>query len=146
MRQVRRFSFLCFCLFLFAGVAAAQDAPDPATLEEGRALTRQFAAGELDAVHGRFDARMREALSREQLGALHEQVRTQLGAETAVIAEQTGSQDGMRIYSRVARFEKAPDAPAELAWALAPDGSVAGFYIRPAQQPAPPTPAGDPQP
>lgn len=122
------------------GEPRVQGSLDPQTLSEGRALTQQFAGGDLDALYARFDPSMTANLSREQLGALRDQVREQLGPEVAVIGEKTATQQDTRIYVRVSRYEKA-QAPAETAWAVRPDGQISGFYIRPAQPiDAPPAP------
>ncbi|MBS7458025.1 DUF3887 domain-containing protein [Coralloluteibacterium stylophorae] len=128
------------------GEPRVQGTLDPQTLSEGRALTQQFAGGDLDALYARFDPSMTANLSRDQLGALRAQVREQLGPEVAVIGEKTATQQDARIYVRVSRYEKA-QAPAETAWAVRPDGQISGFYIRPAQPiDAPPAPPQAPQP
>lgn len=139
MASLSRASCLAlFALFAFAGAAVAQSTEEQETLDQGRALTQQFAAGEVAGIHARFDAQMSEALSLEQLTALHQQVQTELGTETEVLSEQAGEMEGLRVYLRVSRFSQAPDAPAETGWALDQEGGIAGFFIRPAQPEAPP--------
>jgi len=110
----------------------------PAVDAEGLAVvreyTRMFYGGELDLLHQKFSDEMREILSMEQLSALYEQVITDYGKQTRVIAEDSQRNEEFRAFVRWAHFEKT-DEIIEVQWILrASSGEIAGFFIRPAQR------------
>lgn len=126
--------FLRFAaVFLFTSLATA--APiDPRKV--GAELTSMFYEGRIDEVWARMDEKMRAALgSKEALAAFRVQVAEQLGNESVVVEETLASEQGYSLYLRRARFEKYGGVVA-VQWALAADGTVAGFYIRPDEAPA----------
>lgn len=107
---------------------------DPAILEQGRELTRQFYDGELDALWARMSDEMKSGLqSVEALGQFREQVLSQIGTETEVLDEQTTTSPPHRVYIRTAKFSKAGSTPVIVQWAIGPDDEITGFFIRPAQ-------------
>lgn len=110
-------------------------APDP--LETGRQYTSWFYAGETAQLWERFTPEMKRAIgTAEGLGQFREQVRSQGGEETQVISEKVTPSPPFQIYSRTVRMSKAP-VPIVVQWTLDASGNVAGFFIRPVQEPAP---------
>ena len=121
--------FLRFAAFFLLASLATATPIDPRKV--GAELTSMFYEGRIDAVWGRMDERMRAALgSKEALAAFRVQVAEQLGDESTVVEETLGSEQGYHLYLRRARFEKYGGVVV-VQWALAADGTVAGFYIRP---------------
>jgi hypothetical protein len=77
---------------------------------------------------------MRGVLSMEQLSALYEQVITDYGKETRVIAEESQQNEEFRAFARWAHFEKT-DEIIEVQWILRlSSDEIAGFYVRPAKR------------
>lgn len=98
-------------------------------LEAGRALTREFYAGEFDAAWAQMRPQMQSALgSASNLAGARRQVEEQAGFEEAVLDEQVETSDGLRVYRRVTRFSKAPQV--EVLWTFDADGRVAGLFVR----------------
>ena len=109
---------------------------DEATLAAGRAHTGLFRSGDLDALWDAMTDEMRQALgSREALSGLRTAVESGFGAEETVLSETAERQSGYRIYLRVARHAGNP-APLVTQWTYDGGGAIAGFFVRPAQQPA----------
>jgi hypothetical protein len=74
---------------------------------------------------------MRSALQSEQkLGAVRQEVESELGVETAVIDEKVSEVAPYRVYLRTASFSKTKQ-PVIVQWAFEQDGKVAGFFVRP---------------
>ena len=120
-------------------VPAAPPPPDkPAVDAEGLAVvreyTRMFHGGELDLLHQKFSDEMRGVLSMEQLSALYEQVITDYGKETRLIAEDSQRNEEYRAFVRWAHYEKT-DEIIEVQWILrTSDDEIAGFFVRPAKR------------
>ncbi len=113
---------------------------DSVVVDRGRRLTRAFYEGDLEPVIDALGPQMRSALQGvEGLAAFRRQVVEQMGTETDVLGETVTTADGVRVYRRSAGFERAP-GPVAIVWAFAPDGTVAGFTVRPEE------PAGEPAP
>jgi murein DD-endopeptidase MepM/ murein hydrolase activator NlpD len=114
------------------------DAGQPTTpLERGRMYTAWFYAGETAALWGLMSAELRQSIgSEEALRALRADLTAQLGAEQQVIDETVTQLLRYHVYARTAAFEKSA-APVELRWSFDANGMIAGFFIRPAQAPAP---------
>src|SRR5262245_41669605 len=107
----------------------------PSPLEQGRALTTAFYQGNMDTVWARFSPRMRQAIGNvEALRGFLAQVQGQVGVEQEVLEEKVEAAEGLQAYRRMARFSKAPGR-VMVQWALATDGTVEGFSIRPAPEP-----------
>lgn len=107
-------------------------AEEAAALEKGRALTAQWRAGEYAALWAQMGRQMRAALgSQEGLAETGAGMLAQLGDEQVVLSERVTGQQGFSVYQRVGRWSGAP-MPIVVTWALAPDGSVEGFHVRPA--------------
>ena len=120
--------FLVLSALLLPGMALAAD-----VREQGAALTADFYARRIDVIWDRMSPPMQAALqSKENLAAFREQIDAQLGAETAVVEETVGSEQGVGIYVRKARFEKVP-VLIVVQWAIDAEGVIAGFFIRPDQ-------------
>lgn len=120
-------------LLLTAALMSA--APDP--LETGRRYTSWFYAGETAKLWEKFTPEMRQALgTAEGLAQFREQVRSQAGEETQVVSEQVTPSPPFQVYSRTVKMSKAP-MPILVQWTLDASGNVAGFFIRPVQEPAP---------
>jgi hypothetical protein len=70
----------------------------------------------------------------EQLSALFEQVITDYGKETRVIAEDSQQNEEFRAFVRWAHFEKT-DEIIEVQWILRlSSDEIAGFFVRPAKR------------
>lgn len=125
--------FLRFAAFFLLASHATAAPIDPR--KAGGELTSMFYEGRIDAVWERMDEKMRAALgSKEALDAFRLQVAEQLGAESEVVEEKLESEQGYSLYQRRARFEKFGGVVV-VQWALAADGSIAGFYVRPEEIP-----------
>ena len=123
--------FALLALSLVASPLSAQEAPDSATLELGRQFTQWFYAGEDQKLWEKFGPQMREAMGAvANLPGFRDQVATQLGEETAVTEETTMEAQGYKIYLRTSTFSKM-DSPILTQWAIAEDGTIGGFFIRP---------------
>lgn len=108
-----------------AGDAAA------AAKEMGRRYTEWFYAGEMDRLLERFSPGMRKLFaSAEQIRAFRQQVLVQVGQEQEVLDERVASEGGGRVYVRIARFSGTPQ-PIAVTWAVAGDGAILGFSVRP---------------
>jgi hypothetical protein len=132
MRHLLPTSFLATLLVLLPDVPVSAQQPDSVTLERGRQFATAFMEGRLDTVFGAFTVAMREAIGERELADFREQVIAQLGSETEVLDESVTQSGGMRVYQRIARFEKT-EARISVTWAFDSDGRVAGFTIRPQQ-------------
>ena len=109
---------------------------DEAVLAAGRQHAARFQSGDIDALWQRMTAPMRQALGAPAaLSDLREAVEARFGREEAVLSETTEAQSGHHIYLRLARHANDP-APLVTQWTLDEKGAIAGFFARPAQQPA----------
>lgn len=129
-------ALLLGCLFgLHAGgVSAAPGANEAgsAALADGRALTAQFLAGQVEPIWTRFGDQMRAAIG-NAAGLQHfsDQVRGQLGTEDKVLRESVDFEGGLAIYRRIGQWSGAP-MPIAVTWAVAPGGRIEGFQVAPA--------------
>lgn len=125
---------------LAAAPALAQQQPaDTARMRTGRSYTQWFYEGKTDTLWALFTPEMRAAVpTAGDLAAGRGQIASQLGAETEVVSESVSGDGGITVYTRIARFEKAP-GPVRVVWATDAGGRVSGFGVRPAgpQGPAP---------
>jgi murein DD-endopeptidase MepM/ murein hydrolase activator NlpD len=130
-------------LLVLAALAAAGAAPpaqpaDPDPQALGREATQRFRAGEIGPLWAQMTSRMREALGSEQaLEQFRAQVLDQFGEAKALIEETVDSEAGVRVYRRFERFSKVP-AVIVTEWSFDADDRIAGFYVRPRQEPAEP--------
>ena len=150
MKQVGRrlATLLLGCLAALQGGAdeSADEAARAAMLADGRALTAQFDAGEIEAVWERFGEQMRSAMgSADALRGFRAQVEQQLGAEEEVLQEAVRREGEFMVYQRIGRWRLAP-MPILVIWAVGADGKVEGFHIRPAPPQAAPAPSQAPLP
>jgi hypothetical protein len=133
-------ALIAAALTAFVAVPAlAQQPADSARMRTGRSYTQWFYEGKTDTLWALFTPEMRgHAPTAGDLAAFRGQIAIQLGAETAVVSESVADDGGVTVYTRIARFEKAP-APLRLVWATDAGGRVSGFGVRPAgpQGPAP---------
>lgn len=120
---------------LLLAAALMGTAPDP--LATGRQYTSWFYASETARLWERFTPEMKQAIgTAEGLAQFREQVRSQGGEEAEVVSEQVTPSPPFQVYSRTVRMSKAP-MPILVQWTLDDSGNVAGFFIRPVQEPAP---------
>ena len=105
-------------------------------LEMGRELTEAFLAGDLEPLWNRMTLEMREAAggSIREFGDFRNKVAELAGEEVEVLDEEVLREQGLQIYRRLSVFTKAED-PMVVQWAVARDGAVAEFFLRP-EQPA----------
>jgi len=118
---------------LLAGTAARAD---QAVLELGRAFTQDFQAGRYEALWERMTPQMHEALGGvEALAEVGASVGEQLGAEDKVLSEETAEAEGHRLYLRTAEHDR-QETPVVTQFAFDAEDRIAGFFVRPQQQPA----------
>jgi CubicO group peptidase (beta-lactamase class C family) len=115
---------------------ASSDTPaagaSDAVLADGRALTGQFLAGDVEPIWARFGEPLRAAIgSAAGFKAFSAQVNGQLGAETSVLREDVELNGGIAAYRRVGRWSGVP-MPIVITWAIAPGGRIEGFQVAPA--------------
>ena len=109
---------------------------DEGTLAAGRDYTDRFHSGDTAPLWQRMTQEMRQALGApDALARLRETVEARFGPEEAVLSETAERQSGYRIYLRLARHAN-DAAPLITQWTLDDAGAIAGFFVRPAQQPA----------
>lgn len=126
-----KLSLAVLALALAAAPLAAQQQPDSATLTLGRQYTQWFFAGEDQKLWEKFGADMRQAMGAvANIPGFRDQVATQLGEETEVTEETTTEAQGYKVYLRTSRYSKF-DGPIVTQWAIAADGTIGGFFIRP---------------
>lgn len=131
----RLIAVLCPLLLMLAAAAAPARA-DEAVLAAGRAHTERFHAGRFDELWEMMTEEMRAALgSREALAGLRASVDGRFGPEAAVLSETVDTPPGHRVYLRTARHEAEP-TPLVTQWVLDGEDRIAGFFVRPVQEPA----------
>jgi hypothetical protein len=130
---------------LIAIFAAALSSPgwpealDTELQEAGRALSKQFEAGEIVALYLRMTPALQRSIrSAAELATFRAQVLRDAGPEKALISESTEIGGDVRTYRRVARRERL-EQPVIMAWTLDAEGHVAGFFVRVEPPPAPTT-------
>jgi murein DD-endopeptidase MepM/ murein hydrolase activator NlpD len=110
-----------------------QSAQDSDTIDQGRSVAAQVAAGESDALFARMTTEMRGAFGGvDGLKTFLAQVADQLGAERAVLSETEERAPGVHVYVRTSRHEKL-EIPIVLQVAFNSKGAVAGMFVRPVQ-------------
>src|SRR5690606_5042938 len=116
-------------LAALAVTASAQPSADEA-LERGRQLTQAFYAGELAPIAQDFSAEMIRAVGDESaLRSVREQLLAQLGDELQVLDERVDLVQGLRVYCRVARFER-DGGPVLVKWSFGEGTEIAGMLFR----------------
>ncbi|MGH6929826.1 MAG: hypothetical protein ACREEV_16025 [Dongiaceae bacterium] len=117
-------------------VAAAAKMDQRSARDVARTYTDWFYGGAIERLWERFSPALRLHLgSAEGLRAFRRQIATRTGRETEMIEERVVPWLGAVIYSRVARFSRAP-TPVWVQWTLGDNGVVHAFFVRPAQAPA----------
>lgn len=139
MRGYTRGMIQTFLKALFAMVLAASPSDkgsvDPQAL--GRQYTAWFYAGEAGKLWERFTPEMKQGLgSADNLKSFRGQVEAQVGTEAEVVSEQVTPAPPYQVYIRTVRMSKV-DVPIIVQFALDASGNVAGFFVRPVEQPAP---------
>jgi hypothetical protein len=129
----------CTLLATLVAPASAQPAKIDAQIdlqETGRQYTSWFYKGEIERIWEHFSPEMKKAIgSVEALRTFRTQVESQLGTETSILSEKVSPVDSFQVYTRKAKFSKAP-MTIVVEWALNSDGTVAGFFVRPEQKEA----------
>ncbi|HEU4557282.1 MAG TPA: M23 family metallopeptidase [Longimicrobium sp.] len=119
-------------LAALAAVSAAAQQADSARMATGRTYAQWFYQGRTDTLWALLTPRMRERMpTAAQLAAFQQSVVSRAGAETQVVSENVAEREGgVTVYERVSRFATAP-VPFQMTIATTPDGTIAGFGIRP---------------
>ncbi|MDF1609643.1 M23 family metallopeptidase [Hoeflea sp. YIM 152468] len=102
-------------------------------IEQGRARTEAFFAGQLESVWRDMTPELQGQLgSKTALSDFRQQLKTDLGKERRVRDEtvQPGN-DGMISYIRTADWSEVSGA-VRMTWTFDPSGQIAGFRVRPA--------------
>ena len=108
-----------------------------ATLVLGRRYTQLFYADSLDPIWAAMTPEMQKVLGKEAgLEAFRTQVTEEIGPEVKVIREKLTDTLGVRLYTRIAVFERST-ASFTVQWSFDSASRVAGFFIRPAREEAP---------
>lgn len=116
--------------------AASMAAAQPGIYEDGRALSAQLLAGDIEALGPQLSPAFLEAIGGEDgLEKLTAQLSAEAGAETKVLREAAYQEAGHVSYYRVSRFEKMPSVT--MRWVFGPDGRVAAASVGPTVEPAP---------
>ncbi len=111
--------------------SATPASDDAAVRAMGERWAAAFYKGDTQALWDRFDDGMRGALkSKAGLDAFREQVSAQAGGESQILEERVEHKDGVAVYIRDARFDKAP-MPLRMTIAFDASGAIVGFAIRP---------------
>lgn len=117
-----------------AATAAAEESempPATSALEQGRALTARFYARKTEELWPQLTPQLQSSFgSVDKFAAFRAQLDGEIGSETKVLDESISNAPPYRIYLRTAAFSKA-EQPVIVQWALASDGKVAGFFVKP---------------
>jgi hypothetical protein len=126
-----KWSFPLLALGLLAAPSTAQEKTDP-TIEAGRQFTQWFFAGEDEKLWEKFGPAMKQGMggSAANLAGFRAQVEAQLGTEVEVTEETTTEAQGYKVYLRTSKYSKYAQ-PILTQWAIAADGTIGGFFIRP---------------
>ena len=104
-------------------------------LAQGRELTSLFYKGETAPIWVQMTEEMKKGLkSEEALKTASEQLTVQLGSETKVVDEKIFSSQGFLVYMRTVSFSKW-HRPMNITWTLDSQTHIAGFFIKPVEQP-----------
>ncbi len=114
-------------------VQASKPPVPPEDLAVVREYTALFYDGELERLHARFTAEMREVVPLEQLQSVFDHAVENYGAQTRVIGEESQVKDDYRGFVRWAHFDKTEEV-IEIQWILKANDEIAGFFIRPAKR------------
>ena len=120
--------------------AAAPPAEDAETI--ARAVTADLAARAFDKVAARFDARMREALSVEKLGAVWDQIVGQAGPFETIASARVVTVGAFDRVELTCTFEK---TSLVVSIVLNQESMISGFFIAPATAGWMPPPYADPK-
>ncbi len=114
-----------------AGASGPAELLDEKTAkEDGRMYAQWFYAGKTAEMWAKMSPQMQHALGDEaKLKAFRDRVENQLGAETKVLEETMTASGGLRIYRRLASFEKTKGS-FEMQFALDAHGTIGGFYVK----------------
>jgi hypothetical protein len=102
--------------------------------------TRQFHAGELDALFKKFSSEMKTVMTIEQLRQNQLLFTQQFGPEVLVVDRESKTEGEHRAFMRWARFQKRSEVVG-FQWILNADDTIAGFFVHVAKPPEAPTPA-----
>ena len=115
--------------------AANANPEESKVLAEGRKLTSLFYKGETASLWVQMTEEMKKGLtSEEALKIASEQLAAQLGSETKVVDEKIASSEGFLVYMRTVSFSKW-HKPMTITWTLDSQRHIAGFFIKPVEQP-----------
>lgn len=123
---------LAVLLFTAANVHSAGN-----IVEQGRKHAAEFLEGRLEPMWEAMTPDMQQAIGGiSDLRKFREDLEEQFGLETDVLSERSDKQDEFEIYLRTSTYGKS-DIPIILQLAFDEKDRIAGFFIRPVQEPAP---------
>jgi len=103
--------------------------------EKGRIYTQWFYEGKVGDLWAKLSPVMQQALvNQDKLSELRAQILQQVGTEIGLSEENVQRAGVLRVYKRLAKFDKVAGM-IEVQFAFDPRGNVAGFRVRPTQQP-----------
>ena len=109
---------------------------EEAAMSLGQTYTANFYSGDTASIWQHMTKQMRAALGTEdELRQFRSKVDREVGSEIAVLKENVDSMLDYRSYTRQARFSKIA-TPIIVSWSFDSDNRIAGFFIRPQQEPA----------
>lgn len=91
--------------------------------------TRQFYAGEVDALFAKFSEEMKGMIPLDDFRVNQGKFESHFGKQTALVNQEAKVDGGMRSFTRWARFENF-DGVVSVEWILHEDDTIAGFFIR----------------
>lgn len=111
--------------------AGGHEGSDRFLMEQGRLYTSWLYGSEYDKLWNRFSPDMRQTFgSVGDLASFAGRAVGRLGRERGEVDEKVEAAAPLRIYSRIARFDKAAQ-PMRLEWSLDEDGEVTGLLLAP---------------
>jgi len=120
-------------LLLVITVSSANETEE---LEDGRNYTRLFFDNDISPIWNNMTDQMQSALKTESaLQDFRKQVQDQIGSEKTLVDERVEEVQGHRVYIRRSLFAKL-GRPVVISWTFDDKDRIAGFFIRPEQEPA----------
>jgi hypothetical protein len=116
----------------WSGVARAQIVPD-SVRKLGRHYTAEFYAGDIAGLEARFTPALREKEDSAKLATDQHTTMTQIGREHAVVTEDVQPTGPWMLYIRTFTVDNFAETVV-FRWALAGDGTIGAFSVRPQQR------------
>ena len=100
----------------------------------GQEYTQQFYDKDISTVWSHMTEQMQAALGSEaSLRGFRDQVGGDIGREVELLDEKVESVQGVRVYTRTARFEKF-DGLINVVWSLDDKNRISGFFVAPRRE------------